>query len=422
MIKFAIKTLGCKVNQYESQVIRENLQKNGYFETDVESADLVIVNSCTVTSRADGKTRGFIRKFNKINPQAKIVVTGCSAVYPEDIKTLESISGVYKVVPNRDKLDIPFILKSIYGMRCGIKSISEEVSGFDSHTRAFVKIQDGCDQNCSYCKVSLVRGASRSREEPKAFEEIIRLAEKGYREMVLTGICLGSWKGEGDRNLSDLLERVDALPGDFRIRLSSIEPNHIGPALIDIVARSAKICRHFHIPLQSGSDRVLSLMKRRYNTAKFRELVADIRSKIPLAGITMDIIAGFPGETEKDIEHTAGFIEEIQPSRLHVFKYSDRKNTASYDMTPKIDPVVAKKRVEHLIAIGTCLQEKFCKKFIGKEVEVLIEEKTAGGSFTGYTREYVQVKVPGSIGSPAGSLVRVKPTGIDPESRIALLG
>ena len=234
--------------------------------------------------------------------------------------------------------------------------------------------------------------------------------------MVLTGICLGSWKGSKRETLPDLVKEVDAVPGDFRVRLSSIEPNHINAELIEVVAHSTKICQHFHIPLQSGSDRILSLMKRRYNTRQFRKLITDIRRKMPLAGITMDIIVAFPGETEEDFACTAEFIEEIQPSRLHVFRYSDREGTVSQGMTPKIKPDIGKKRVKHLINLGSVLQERFSKLFIGRDCEMLAEEKIENSFLTGYTREYVQVKVPADLFNP-GDLICVKLTGDNLVSR-----
>ncbi len=414
-IKFAIKTFGCKVNQYDSQVIRENLEKLGCFETAFDEADVIIINSCTVTAMADTKTRRFTRKIRKENSKARIMVTGCSVVYPKDIAVFESMPGVDKVIPNEEKLRIPLIINDLYGISDDVPVIREEVSGFHSHTRAFLKIQDGCDQGCSYCKVSKVRGPLRSRPKLDIMDELARLLDAGYKEVVFSGICIGSWKGHNRETLSDILHDVDSIDRDFRLRISSIEPNHITRDILEIMARSSKICQHLHIPLQSGSDKILALMKRRYNVSQFRELIVDIRSKLPLAGITMDIISGFPGETEEDFFQTIEFIKEIKPSRLHVFRYSDREGTASFEMIPKVGKETAKKRVGSLIDIGNNLQEVFAKRFIGQEIEILIEKRTKDNQCTGYTREYVQVSVDDDIVVP-GELVRVKPTSIDEKS------
>ncbi|MBU0571300.1 MAG: tRNA (N(6)-L-threonylcarbamoyladenosine(37)-C(2))-methylthiotransferase MtaB [Candidatus Omnitrophica bacterium] len=411
-IKFAIKTFGCKVNQYESQVIRENLAKIGCLETTSGKASVVIINSCTVTGMADTKALRFIKKVKKENPGAKIMVTGCSVVYPKDIAVFESMPGVDRVVPNGEKFTLPLIVSDLYGICDDVPVVREEISGFDSHTRAFLKIQDGCDQKCSYCKVSLVRGPSRSRPKQDILNELTRLLKGNYKEIVLTGICLGSWKGSNKEALPDLLKEIDSINGDFRLRMSSIEPNHITGDLLRTMARSTRICRHLHIPLQSGSDKILALMKRRYNISRFRKLINDIRSELPLAGITMDVIAGFPGETEEDFLRTIELIKEVQASRLHVFGYSDRKGTASFDMTPKIERDIAKKRVSSLIGIGRELMEKFSKRFVGQNIEILVEARTKNDQLTGYTREYVQVTLPGYLGIP-GELVRAKPTAID---------
>lgn len=411
-VTFAIRMLGCKVNQYESQVIRENLERFGYCETNERTADVVIINSCTVTDKADIKTRKLIRKIKRGNPAAKMLVTGCCAVYEEDIDLLGSMPEVYKVVPNKVKMELPLLLNSLYKAQNDNSGIQERVSGFQSHTRAFVKIQDGCDQNCSYCKVRLVRGTSRSRERQEILDEITRLAGSGYKEIVLTGICLGSWRGKDGGKLSDLVKQADKLKGEFRIRLSSIEPNHIDGDLIDTLKSSRRICRHLHIPLQSGSDRILALMKRRYNTAQFRGLINNIRSQMPLAGITMDVIVGFPGETDQDFDLTVGLIREIMPSRLHVFRYSDRKGTLSAEMEEKVVPGIAGKRAEDLIRIGKDLQTGFCRNFIDREVEVLVEGGSKGTVLTAYTSEYVKVKLSGFSGRE-GDLIRIVSSRVD---------
>jgi threonylcarbamoyladenosine tRNA methylthiotransferase MtaB len=409
---FAIKDFGCKVNQYESQVIRENLRRFGFSEKGEKIADVVVINSCTVTAHADTKTRKYIKHIRKHNPGVKIIVTGCYAVDPEDVITLEGTGEIHAVVPNRDKMTVPNIVKALFSAGAEAQAMNEWVSEFDSHTRAFVKIQDGCDHVCAYCKVRIVRGPSRSRDKEDILNEIKRLSANGYREIVLTGICLGSWRGKDGGAFSGLVREIEAIDADIRVRLSSLEPDQIDEELLAVISSSRKICRHFHIPLQSGSDRILALMKRRYTAGRFELLVEKIRGIMPDAGITMDIISGFPQETDVDFQATCSFIEKIRPSRLHVFSYSDRKGTLSSSMPGKVGHKVIKDRVEKIIKLGEKLQHDFAASFLGREVSVLIEGKPRGDTLTGYTSEYVQVSLRGFEKSE-GEIVKIIPTDIE---------
>ena len=411
-ITFAIKTLGCKVNQYESQLIRENLEKAGYSESSPQSAAVVIINSCTVTAQADQKTRQLANRSRKENPSAKIIITGCYAESPEDMKTIKAMSTVDMVVPNSEKMKLIPVLDEIFGLPARRGEITKKISDFRSRTRAFVKIQDGCDQKCAFCKVSLVRSVLENRDEGQALDEIACLAKKGYKEIVITGICLGSWKGARGRKLADLLGEIEKLPGDFRVRLSSMEPNYIDEELIKTIAASSRICKHLHIPLQSGSDKILALMKRRYNAVQFTELIQKLRAYVKNIGITMDIIAGFPGETENDHKETIKLVEKLKPSRLHVFKYSDREGTLSCGMKDKVSADAAKKRVDDLIALGGKLQREFAEQFVGREVEVLVEGKIKDMCLEGFTSEYVRVKLMGFSGTE-GHILHVTPETTD---------
>ncbi|MBD3427257.1 MAG: tRNA (N(6)-L-threonylcarbamoyladenosine(37)-C(2))-methylthiotransferase MtaB [Candidatus Omnitrophica bacterium] len=393
-IKFAVKALGCKVNQYEEQLIRENLSGLGFAESDPGQADIIILNSCTVTDTADAKTRKLIRKVKKDNPRAKVFVTGCYAVLQEDIKRLEAMPQVEGVIPGGDKQMIPLIMKKLFNVGAALQP-RYGISVFSDHTRAFLKIQDGCDQNCSYCKVNVVRGPSRSRAEDHILEEAKRFISAGYREIVLTGICLGSWQGSRGQALPALIDEISRIKGDFRIRLSSLEPNHITDDLISSIAGSGKISRHLHIPLQSGSDRILRLMKRRYSAAQYRELIDKVRRKIPLVGLTMDVISGFPGETEEDFALSRELVEQLGPSRLHVFRYSDRNGTSASGFKDKVRGDLAKRRVGELINIGKLLQAEFGRKFIGREVQVLSEITKPGEYTEGYSGEYLRVRISG---------------------------
>ncbi len=408
-MKFYIKSLGCKVNQYEEQVLRENLVKFGFSESPANQADVILVNSCTVTAQADSKTMRLIRKLKHENIEAKIFVTGCLAVFEDDIRKLESLPEVYRVVPGKDKMNLPYEVSTLKTK----KKIQDGVTGFSSHTRAFLKIQDGCDNRCSYCKVSLVRGPSRCKNEKNIFDELKILVREGYKEIVLTGICLGAWKGEEIQNLSELLKTITDLKDNFRIRLSSIEPDYISKDLINVIAGSIKICRHLHIPLQSGTKTVLERMGRHYDTDEFGMMIGQIRQKMPLAGITIDIIAGFPGESETDFETTLNFVREIKPSRMHVFRYSDRPGTPAFHFKDKVSSIVAKERVRKLINEGKNLETDFCKKFINKEIEVLVEKRASSVyEWEGYTGEYVKIKS-NNIDCAAGDLIKVKPKKIN---------
>lgn len=394
-MRFAIKTLGCKVNQYEEQVIRENLLRFGFVESEVKDSDFFIVNSCTVTKQADAKTRHLIHKVKRESPRVKILVTGCCAALEEDIKILNLMPEIYKIIPLNEKMKLPLKLAQWCKITVNPKENEENISCFKGHTRTFLKMQDGCEQKCSYCKVSLIRSTVRSRDECDILKEMSALIASGYREIVLTGICLGAWKGSNGQNLSNFLRHADNLSGDFRIRLSSIEPNYIDEELIEVIASSCKICHHLHIPIQSGSDLVLKGMNRKYTEAQIQELIVSIRAKMPQAGLSMDVMVGFPGETENDFAKTEAFVKETEPSRLHIFKYSDRKGTEAYNFKNKVSASIARNRFDCLKKIDEMLQKKFCDKFVGKKVEVLIEKikGTKSDEYIGYTREYVKAKL-----------------------------
>ena len=403
-LKFAIRTLGCKVNQYESEVLKENLERLGHSESSEKEADVIVINSCTVTRDADTGTRYLVRRSQKDNPSAKIFVTGCYVVSEEDISILRAMPGIYKLVRNEDKHKIPLMIGELTGQEAEAP-LCEGVTSFSSHTRAFLKIQDGCGRGCSYCKVTLVRGASKSRERAAIIAEAERLVRAGKKEIVLTGICLSAWEGGPGYALPDLIRDLEKIKGDFRLRISSVEPDHVDDDLISAVEGSSRLCRHFHIPLQSGSDRILALMKRKYDTAAFRGTVAKIRQRMPLAGISVDMIVGFPGETDDDFEDTIRFINEIKPSRIHAFIYSDRKGTASYVMENKVPIGVARKRLSELMKTGERAQSDFACAFVGRKIEVLIEQKEHGKVLSGYSGEYVRVGVTGASRSK-GELVR----------------
>lgn len=410
---FAIRTLGCKVNQCEEETMREGLFRLGFAETDPTHADAVIINSCTVTHQADSKTRNLVRRIKRMNPAARIFVTGCYTVMKKDRDALEAMPEVYMAISGRDKESLPAVIRDSMEDGDNPGEYSDVLVDTRSRTRAFLKIQDGCDQDCSYCKVTVVRGPSRSRGMCEVMDAVRKIVDGGYREFVLTGICLGGWKGDAGETLPDLLRDIDRLEGAFRVRISSIEPNHVDDKLISVIADSGKICHQLHIPLQSGSDRVLEAMNRKYTVRDYKSMVERLRLAIPLAGVTMDVIAGFPGETERDFEDTVTAIREIRPSRLHVFRYSERSGTQAVDLEGKVPSVQAKSRVEKLIEEGRLSQLDFCKCFEGKEIEVLFEGEEGEGSSEGYSGEYVRTMLKRGDMAVAGELLRVRIDSVD---------
>lgn len=420
-MKFTIRTLGCKVNQYETEVLRENLERLGLEDSSPLSADVFIINSCTVTEEADSKTMRIIRRVKKDNPRIKIFVTGCCTVLNDDINKMRSMSEVYMVVPGKEKMNLPRILESDLHLvkEKNSPELKEEAIGLKSHTRAFLKIQDGCDQDCSYCKVRIVRGRSVPKDEDRMLDSIINFSKESFKEIVLTGICLGAWQN-GSRSLTELLEKIEALQGDFRLRLSSIEPNYITDSLIDLMSSSKRICRHLHIPLQSGSDKILRAMNRKYTALEFAKLIERIRKKMPLIGISMDVMTAFPGESENDFKETLIFLKKICPSRLHVFRYSDRKGTRAYTMKDKVLDTAAKERTRSLVTLGECLAEQFSTTFIGRDVDILTEKLLGNDMLEGYTGEYVRVKLRGSM-YEKGKIIRAKGSFLDLKDRCLFL-
>jgi threonylcarbamoyladenosine tRNA methylthiotransferase MtaB len=412
---FTVKTFGCKVNQYEGELIRESLLKSGFKESESAVADFFIVNSCTVTAKADKDTRSLIRRFHKTNPAGKIIVAGCMAELDSDRKFLSGMPGVAHLARNTEKSKIAEILTNQSEAKRSLPKGDESIiTSFAAHSRAFVKIQDGCDNNCSYCKVSLVRGPSRSRREKEIVKEIKILAEKGIKEMVLTGICLGAWAGEAEGDLVWLLKKVLALKGEFRIRLSSIEPQYLNNELIGLMRDEEKLCRHLHVPLQSGDNDILRLMRRPYDASAFRRIIALSRKQIPGLAFTTDIITGFPGETPKSFLNTVKFIKDVKPSRMHVFSYSKREGTASLDYPGQVDKVRARERTRVLIDLGRDFSRAFAKSMVGNECAVLVENRKQKGKDlpSGYTDNYVRVFIE-SGNCRENSIVPVKITRVD---------
>ena len=423
---FIIKTLGCKVNQYESQAMRENLARGGFLEkTNGQIVDFYVINSCTVTHRADKDTRSLIRRFHKINPHGKIVITGCYAELDSDRNTLIGIAGVTHLVRNREKERIAEILqvnpKSEIRNSKQIGNPEFEITDFKDRNRAFIKVQDGCNHRCSYCKVSLVRGPSKSRCTEEILREVRAVIERGFKEIVLTGICLGAWGRDTAKkiNLSNLVKEISQIDGLFRIRLSSIEPIYVTDDIINTLKNNDKVCKHLHIPLQSGDNRVLKAMKRPYTRERFAEIISKIRRRIPDVAITTDMLVGFPGEDDKHFHITLKFIKDIRPSRMHVFSYSKRDGTLASGYRHSLNKKEIKERAKILAGLNRKLSTDFARDFIGEIQSAVIESHRDGvtGFLTGYTDRYIRVFVDGPD-SLKNNLIPVRIMRVDKEKNM----
>ncbi len=397
-MRFFLKTYGCKVNQYESQVMREQLASEGYSETNnIRQAGLCVINTCTVTAKADKECRDILRRIIRENQQARIIVTGCCV--DSDEKAVKSISSRIEVISNKDKPGLPHVIKNPEAENLKTNAGFFKITSFKNHTRAFIKVQDGCDNFCSYCIVPFVRGRSRSRNPGEILDEARTLIKNGHKELVLTGICLGDF-GKGldcGMNITGLLKQISFIEGDFRIRLSSIGICDITKDLIDEMRFSGRLCHHLHIPLQSGDDDILKDMNRRYTTDDFVSKIDYIRSVMPGIGITTDIIVGFPGESEAGFLNTVKAVEKINPSRTHIFTYNPRPGTKAAGLKSNITEKDKRKRYDRLKKLAYRLSEEFRERPLQAKQRVLIESlrDKATGMLNGYTDTYVRVLVEG---------------------------
>ncbi|WP_027717871.1 tRNA (N(6)-L-threonylcarbamoyladenosine(37)-C(2))-methylthiotransferase MtaB [Desulfovirgula thermocuniculi] len=423
--KVALATLGCKVNQYESSALATMFKERGYQVVDFdEVADIYIINTCTVTHLGDKKSRQLIRRAARRNPRALIVVTGCYAqVSPQEVS---SIPGVDLVVGTADKHRLVELVEACLREKrkeplVAVSDFSGEpafqelpVPALPSRVRAFLKIQEGCNNYCAYCIIPYARGPLRSRDAEKVLAEAQKLVAEGYREIVLTGIHTGAYGQDrpGGPDLAELVERVSRIPGLLRLRLSSVEPLDVSEKLLAVMSSRPNVCRHLHIPLQSGDDEILARMRRRYDTAWFRRLVARVRETLPGVAITTDVMVGFPGETEEHFRHTYNFVREMRFSRLHVFKFSPRPGTPAAAFPAQVGAAVKEERSRRMIALGEELARAFAAGHLGMALTVLVEEKVAKGSngdlYTGLTDNYLRVTFPADGEDLVGHLVVVK--------------
>lgn len=412
MKTFKIYTLGCKVNQYDSQVIREQLQRRGLSElSNNKPADCYIINTCTVTNSADSQSRNLIRVSIRENPFAKIVVTGCYA--HSNVDDIRNIEGVSLILNNDDKFNIS---KHIFPNTDKKTTEKIEISDFKGHTRAFVKVQDGCNNFCSFCKVPYVRGRSRTRDIASIVSEIKRLRDKDYKEIVLTGICLGDFGKDLKEkiDLVDLIEEIENIEGILRIRLSSMEAKDITQKLIGKMKSSNKLCPHLHIPFQSGDNRILRAMNRRDTKETYLELVRRLRHHIYNIGISADIMIGFPQETDSQFQNTLDLLKEVVPLRTHIFTFNPRDCTALANRRDTIPQAILKQRYLQIKSLTDELSLNFKKRFNNQVLDVLFEEKK-NGFWQGYSQNYLPILLNDAKGiNLCNSLVKVKVTEVSP--------
>lgn len=415
--RVSFHTLGCKLNFSESSTFARQFEQEGFERVTSEvDADICVINSCSVTEHADKKCRNLIRRIHRRNPKAIIAVTGCYAqLKPQEIARIE---GVSLVLSNNDKADLYKRVVELSGKTeiysCETDSLTRFFAAFSSNdrTRTFLKVQDGCDYCCAYCTIHYARGSSRNMPIADLVGMAREIAAKGQKEIVITGVNTGDFGRTTGENFLDLLKALNEVEGIERYRISSIEPNLLTDEIIAFCASSPKFQHHFHIPLQSGSDSVLERMRRRYTTARFADRIATVRRSMPDAFIGIDVIVGFPGETEADFETTYRFLESIAPAYLHIFPFSERPGTPAVDFPDKVQPSVATERVERLEELCRRLHADFCRRGVGTVQEVLFESTMRGGMMFGYTGNYRRVRVPYDR-SRINTIAPVRLTGMD---------
>ena len=404
MKKVSLHTLGCKLNFSETSTIARDFAANGFERVKFgDESDVVVINTCTVTGIADKKCRQAIKKAKKTSPDAFIVITGCYAQAEAD--KISKISGVDVVLGMEEKFNLfdhfdDFVKqKDAVVYSCETNEISRFDAAYSSgdRTRSFLKVQDGCDYPCTYCTIPNVRGKSRSGTVDETVEKAKEIAGRGYKEIILTGVNIGDFGKRTDESFFDLIKELDKVSGIERYRISSIEPNLITDEIIEFTVNSNKFLPHFHIPLQSGSDKILNLMKRRYNTELFRNKIERINQLIPNAFLGIDVIVGFPGETDDDFNDTCNFLESMNISFLHVFSYSVRPGTPAEHMAGKVPGNVIKNRSEQLHQLSDIKHKTFYKRFINTEHKVLFEGAKHNNSMFGFTENYIKVEVPYDI-------------------------
>lgn len=406
-MKVAFQTLGCRVNVYDSEAMIEMFKKDGYELVDFsERADVYVINTCTVTSMGDKKSRQYITRAKRANKDAIVAVVGCYSQVSKE--TVMEIPGVDVVLGSRNKSDIVFHVNQSRAEKRQIVQVTDKlilnskfedlgVTGYEGKTRAFLKIQDGCNRFCSYCIIPYARGGISSKDPSSIIREIRQLAEEGFTEVILSGIHIASYGQDflEKHDLLDLLEEIEGIDGIRRVRIGSIEPMFFRGDRMDRIARLKKLCPHFHLSLQSGSEETLKRMNRRYTPEDFRDVVHELRRRFEEVSITTDIIVGFPGETHEEFQETYDFLQEMRLSKVHTFKYSPRKGTPAYLMKDQVSGEEKDRRSKLIMTQSDRMESDFLKHYEGRVCEVLYEEGRAG-VHTGYTRNYLKVRVDSS--------------------------
>ena len=401
MKKAAFYTLGCKVNQYETEAMEELFSDAGYEICDFsDHADIYVINTCSVTHMGDRKSRQIIRRAKKANPDGVIAVTGCySQTAPEEILNIDGVNLVLGTQGRHNIVELSKNLTSTSKVN-GVSDIMHthdfeqlKINRYADRTRAYIKIQDGCSQFCSYCIIPYARGPVRSRPENEILKEISELAKNGYSEIILVGIHVASYGKDIGTTLENLLIKADKTDGIKRIRMSSIEPMTLNGEFVEQIKHAKKLCPHFHISLQSGCDETLKRMNRHYTAKEFADIVEGLRSAFPGAAITTDIMVGFPGETDEEFEKTAEFVKSVDFADAHVFMYSPRRGTPAAKHPDQITPEIKELRSKKIIEITNNSHAEFLKQHIGKTAEVLFEQVTKDGYWEGKTANYITVKL-----------------------------
>jgi threonylcarbamoyladenosine tRNA methylthiotransferase MtaB len=403
-MKVAFITLGCRVNQYETEAMAEKFIKEGYEVVNHNDfSDVYVINTCTVTNMGDRKSRQMISKVKKINTKAIIAVVGCYAQVSS--QEISEIDGVDVILGTKNKGKIVYYVNKAMSenkQQIAVNDVSKNkefeelnIEEYQDKTRAFLKIQDGCNRFCSYCLIPYARGGVCSKEPEKVLSEVKKLASHGFREIILSGIHTASYGQDldGNWNLLKLLEEIDKVNGIERIRIGSIDPTFFTDGVINRISSLKKLCPHFHLSLQSGCDETLKRMNRKYTTAQYKKILKELREHIEDVSITTDIIVGFPGETEEEFKATYEFLEDIELSKIHIFKYSPREGTKAAEMPKQLDGNIKEARSKKLIELNRKLEDKFMGRFVDKVMDVLYEDNFKGykSLYEGYTRNYIKI-------------------------------
>ncbi|MDY4079384.1 MAG: tRNA (N(6)-L-threonylcarbamoyladenosine(37)-C(2))-methylthiotransferase MtaB [Clostridium sp.] len=420
-MKVAFSTLGCRVNQYESEAMAEKFIREGYEVVDFsEIADVYVINTCTVTNMGDKKSRQIISKARRLNSNAIIAVVGCySQIAPKEVSAIE---GVDVVLGTRNKGDVVYYVNKardeqkiqvhVEGVLKNKKFEDLNIEEYQDKTRAFLKIQDGCNRFCTYCAIPYARGSVCSKEPRKVIEEIKKLASHGFKEVILSGIHTASYGLDLDGNITliDLIEDIEKIDGIERVRIGSIEPAFFTNEVIEKIKGFKKLCPHFHLSLQSGCNNVLKRMNRRYTAEEYEHIVNVLRENIKDVSISTDVIVGFPGETEEEFNETYEFLKRIKLTKTHIFKYSPRKGTRAAEMKGQIDGKVKEERSKALIALNDINEQGFIEKYINKNVKVLLEQQVKGKEniFEGYTENYIKVEVEKPENIKSGDIIECR--------------